>query len=167
MNFGSIDGGDATSMKPGAYDAALPPVARWLGYAGLLPQIDAVAMLASRNLYWRFAAQSLAYAYAALIVSFLGGLWWGLAARSAHRAPTWTWAVAVAPSLIALASAVPWAIGATWPGPSLGWLGLAILASPIVDYRFHRLGLAPAGWMGLRTPLAIGLGLLTLAAACL
>ena len=154
-------------MAAGARGPALPPIARWLGYAGLLPQIAAVAMVASGNLYWRFAALALAYAYAALIFSFSGGMWWGLAARSEGRAPDWAWVAAIMPSLIALVSAIPWAIGDTWPGPSLGWLGLSILASLIVDYRFHAIGLAPSGWMALRTPLAIGLGLLTLAAACL
>jgi hypothetical protein len=153
-------------MHGGPRGAGLPPIARWLGYAGLLPQIAAVTMVASGDLYWHFAALALAYAYAALILSFSGGLWWGLAARSEGLAPKWMWAVAVAPSLIALISAVPWTIGAPWPEPSLGWLGLSILGSLLVDFRFQRIGLAPAGWMALRAPLAIGLGLLTLAAAC-
>ncbi len=160
-------GGDGSTGPTTTVEARLPLISTWLGYAGLVPQIAAVTVLASGSAYWRFTALALAYAYAALILSFLGGLWWGLAARSAGRAPNWSWVAAVLPSLIALMSAVPWAIGAPWPGPSLVWLGLSILCSLIVDRKLSTLGLAPVGWMALRAPLAIGLGVLTLAAAFL
>ncbi|EDX80246.1 hypothetical protein BBAL3_1403 [Brevundimonas sp. BAL3] len=60
----------------------LPPFARVLGFAGLLPQAAAVAVLILGGPDVRFAALSLAYAYAALIFSFLGGVWWGLAAMA-------------------------------------------------------------------------------------
>ncbi len=143
----------------------VPLLAKWLGFAGLLPQLAAVIVLAMHDPAWRIAALALGYVYAALILSFLGGMWWGLAARAGAQAPGWTWIAAVAPSLVALASAVPWAIGSRWPGPSLLWLGLALLCSPIVDYRMHASGLAPRWWMRLRIPLSVGLGLLTLVAA--
>lgn len=144
---------------------AFPPLARALGYAGLLPQIAAVAVLATGNPEWTFSALALAYAYAALILSFLGGLWWGLAARAGARAPGWLWVAAVAPSLVALATAIPWAVGAEWPGPSLVLIGLALIAALGVDLRLARAGLAPPGWLKLRTPLSVGLGILTIAAA--
>jgi hypothetical protein len=163
-----VDDDQAVRSDAGVADgAALPPLARWLGYAGLLPQIAALAVLASGSLYWRSLAQALAFAYAALILSFLGGLWWGLAAQARRPAPRWTWVAAVIPSLLALLSALPWAIGEPWPGPSLGWLGLFLLGSLLVDHRLGKLGLAPPGWMALRIPLSLGLGVLTLAAACL
>ena len=116
---------------------------------------------------WHFAALSLAYAYAALILSFLGGLWWGLAARSPDGPPDWVWLAAVTPSLVALATAVPWAIGAEWPAPSLVVLALALLASLLVDRRLVAEGLAPAWWMSLRIPLSAGLAGLTLVAAAI
>lgn len=144
---------------------AFPPLARALGFAGLLPQIAAVGVLATGNPEWTFSALALAYAYAALILSFLGGLWWGLAARAEGEAPGWLWVAAVAPSLIALASTIPWAIGAEWPGPSLVLIGLALLGALAIDYRIVGLGLAPRGWLKLRTPLSVGLGILTIAAA--
>lgn len=149
------------------HSPALPPLARTLGFAGLAPQLIAVAALASGALEWRYAALSLAYAYAALILSFLGGLWWGLAARAEREAPAWLWVAAVVPSLVALASAFPWALAGAWPGPSLVILGLALIAALAVDYRLVALGLAPAGWLALRLPLSIGLGTLTIAAAAL
>ncbi|VWX48330.1 DUF3429 domain-containing protein [Novosphingobium sp. 9U] len=114
---------------------------------------------------WHFAALSLGYAYPALILSFLGGMWWGLAARHAGEPPAWVWLAAVAPSLVALATAVPWAIGATWPAPSLVALGVSLLLSLLVDRQLATIGLAPLWWMSLRNPLSLGLGILTLTTA--
>lgn len=123
-------------------------------------------VLLEHNSDLRFSALSMGYAYAALILSFLGGLWWGLAAK-ADAAPGWIWAAAVAPSLVALASAVPWATGEPWPGPSLYILGVALIASLCVDWLLVRQAIAPPWWMSLRVPLSVGLGGLTLLAAIL
>jgi Protein of unknown function (DUF3429) len=136
---------------------------RWLGWAGLLPQLWALTAILAGAPDSRFSAVALGYAYAALILSFLGGTWWGLAAQARPPVPRWVWFAAVAPSLVALGSAVPWAVGATWPGPSLGLLGIALIAALAVDYKLVGAGLCPAWWLGLRLPLSLGLGLLTLA----
>lgn len=141
-----------------------PPLPRWLGLAGLLPQMAVVAVVLSGNAGWRFSALSLGYAYAALILSFLGGLWWGLGAAAA-RPPEWLWVAAIAPSLVALSSAVPWALGEPWPGPSLAILGLALIAALPVDLALSRRGLAPPWWLALRLPLSLGLSGLTLVLA--
>jgi len=143
---------------------ALPPLARILGFAGLLPQLAVAGLLLFGGTDVRFTALSVGYGYAALIFSFLGGVWWGLAAMGGTRTPPWVWIAAVAPSLLALATAWPWATGGTWPGPSLIVLGVAITASLLVDLRLKALGLTPDGWIALRAPLSIGLGLLTLIA---
>ncbi|WP_242096472.1 MULTISPECIES: DUF3429 domain-containing protein [unclassified Sphingomonas] len=142
---------------------SLPRLAYGLGLAGLLPQIAVVAVIASGDPFGRYTALALGYAYAALILSFLGGLWWGLAAK-ADAPPRWLWFAAVAPSLVALASAWPWAVGLAWPGPSLVALGVALIAALAVDQALVRAGLAPAGWMALRLPLSLGLGVLTIVA---
>jgi hypothetical protein len=144
-----------------------PLVPKVLGFAGLLPQVAAVVVLALGPETWHFSALALAYAYAALILSFLGGMWWGLAAAAGDETPAWIWVAAVAPSIIALATALPWAIGAAWPGPSLVILGVAVLASLLIDRRLRAKGLTPAWWMSLRAPLSAGLGAVTLAAAAL
>ncbi len=149
-------------MTPSA-DPAPPPLAQWLGYAGLLPQILALVAVAAGEPGGRFTALALSYAYAALILSFLGGLWWGLAAQARVPVPRWVWFAAVAPSLIALVSAVPWATGDAWPGPSMALLGLSLIGSLLVDYRLRAEGLCPSWWLRLRLPLSIGLGVLTLA----
>ncbi|PZO35561.1 MAG: DUF3429 domain-containing protein [Alphaproteobacteria bacterium] len=142
----------------------LPPLARALGFAGLLPQLGVVALLIGGGPDIRFTALSVGYGYAALIFSFLGGVWWGLAALGGERTPGWVWIASVVPSLLALATAWPWATGGTWPGPSLIMLGLCLMGSVLVDLRLMGLGLTPGGWIALRAPLSVGLGVLTLVA---
>lgn len=132
-----------------------------LGYAGLVPQAAAAGVVASGAMDYRFTALALAFAYAALIFSFLGALWWGLAAAQPVRAPAWVWVAGVLPSLIALASCVPWAVGSEWPAPSLALLAIGIGASPLVDRRLDRIGLCPTGWLRLRVHLSTGLAALT------
>jgi hypothetical protein len=152
--------GGMTAPRP------IPRAALLLGFAGLLPQIAVVLIELLHDPRWLFTAEATGFAYAALIFSFLGGMWWGLAAMR-EGAPEWVYGAAVLPSLVALACAWPWATGAPWPGPSLIVLGLAIAASPVVDRRLVTLGLAPAWWMGLRVPLSLGLGGLSIIAGLL
>jgi Protein of unknown function (DUF3429) len=138
----------------------LPP--RLLGLAGLLPMAALLLLVLGGGDAWRWSALALGWFYAALIFSFLGGLWWGLAAAS-ERAPTWLWSIAVLPSLLALATLAPWLIGEPWPGPSLVLLGIGIALSPLVDRRLAALGLAPRWWLTLRVLLSSGLGLMAIA----
>jgi hypothetical protein len=144
----------------------IPPIARLLGLTGLLPQLAAIGLLLDGDPQSRFSALAIAYAYAALILSFLGGLWWGLAART-DTPPRWLWFASVAPSLIALVTAWPWMVGLRWPGPSLVVLGISLIGTLIVDRALVRDGIAPPGWMALRVPLSLGLGVLTMLAAAL
>jgi hypothetical protein len=137
---------------------AISANARRFGYAGLLPQAAAlIAVVYGGEARW--SALALSFGYAALIFSFLGGVWWGLA-LAAPQVPRWIFAVAVLPSLLALALWYPWMVGETWPGPELVALGILIAASPLVD---RAIGFAPAGWLALRWQLSLGLGGLTLA----
>ena len=145
----------------------VPFLPRVLGLAGLLPQIACVAALYLGPNVWREPATLIAFAYAALIFTFLGGTWWGIAASApaAERRRTlgWVWIAAILPSLSALAAFMPLVFDLAWPEPSLVALGGAILFSPLVD---RALGpLAPRWWMALRVPLSLGLGSLTIAAA--
>lgn len=139
-----------------------PRLALRLGLSGLLPQIAAAVILLDGKSEWHFTALAMSYFYAAVILSFLGGLWWGLAAK-ADRAPVWIWFASVVPTLIAFASAWPWAVGDPWPAPSMIVLGLSLIAALGVDWRLYRTGIAPGWWMGLRVPLSVGLGGITLA----
>ncbi|RZM09429.1 MAG: DUF3429 domain-containing protein [Sphingomonas sp.] len=153
------------TVRPAA-TGGIPPIARLLGLSGLLPQLAAVALLLSGDPQSRFSALAIAYAYAAIILSFLGGLWWGLAART-DSPPRWLWFASVAPSLIALVTAWPWMVGLRWPGPSLVVLGISLIAALLVDRALVKAGIAPPGWMKLRMPLSLGLGVLTMLAAAL
>lgn len=116
--------------------------ARALGHAGLLPFVAGAALLwllqGDAHVY---AAMALA-AYAALIVSFLGGIHWGLAMRE-PTAPPATLLWGVVPSLVA------------WPAvlmpahAGLVLLGLMLLVCYAVDRRaYPRLG--AAAWLTLR-----------------
>jgi Protein of unknown function (DUF3429) len=138
----------------------LPRIALRLGFAGLLPQIIAVFLVAT-DAEQRWSALAVGYAYAAFIFSFLGGVWWGQG-LTIKNAPLWIYAAAVAPSLIALATYVPWVIGAAWPGPSLAILGICLILSPLVDRAIGQSVPFPPDWMRLRIILSLGLGGLTL-----
>ncbi len=139
---------------------SLPRAAFRFGFAGLLPQLIALFLVAT-NSDQRWSALAVGYAYAALIFSFLGGVWWGQAIAMKNP-PAWIYAAAVAPSLIALATYVPWVVGADWPGPSLVVLGVCLILSPLVDRAIGRSVALPTGWMRLRIMLSTGLGGLTL-----
>jgi hypothetical protein len=138
---------------------ALQRRARLLGYAGQLPQVLAVILLADPQTRW--IAMAGGFGYAALIFSFLGGVWWGVGISN-PQAPRWIYVAAVLPSLIGLAAYVPWIFGWSWPGPSLIVLGLCLLASPVVDREMALKLPLPDGWVRLRSHLSVGLGLLTL-----
>ena len=140
----------------------LSPAARLLGFAGLLPQLALiVAMIVSPDPGWRL----IAFAYGALILSFLGGIWWGLAVRRPVRqAPLLI--AAVVPALVALALVVAAMIRLSidWP---LVAMGSAIMLTLLVDRHLATSGEAPAGWMRLRVPLSLGLGALTILAGAM
>lgn len=140
---------------------SLTKTARVLGYAGLLPQILCVGLLAIGH-EWRYAALAGGFAYAAAIFSFLGGVWWGQSlagARAREPATGGAYVLAVMPSLLAVALFLPWSFGWEWPGPALLYLGALILGSPLID---RALGYARADFLQLRWHLSIGLGVLTI-----
>lgn len=149
---------------PGTSAASRPPVlVQYLGAAGVIPQLGTLAVLLFGDQEYAFAAMALGYAYAALILSFVGGMWWGLAAQPAATTPRWLWVAGIHPSLIALACVLPWAIGAARPAPGLIALGITLVATLAIDVRVRALGLCPRWWLALRAPLSTGLGIITAA----
>jgi hypothetical protein len=101
------------------HDAPLPPLARLLGLAGLIPFVaGALAVFAAEGWTRGLALQALA-AYGAVILSFLGAVHWGfaLAAPDTPATPArliggvlpslWAWAALLLPaSLACLALAI-------------------------------------------------------------
>lgn len=137
------------------------PIARALGFAGLLPSLLLTALLVfSLDARLAEAARPLSLFYAAVILSFLGGIWWGFAMRR-DSGQGGLLVAAVTPSLIAF-----FVIFAALLGVSARWaavaLGSAVLLTLLVDRHLVRTGEVPAGWMALRTPLSVGLGALTI-----
>ena len=141
---------------------ALPFAAQIAGYAGLSPLLIAAVMIWSDD-ELRWIGLAAAYGYAAFIFSFLGGIWWGFGVIAQKEdAPAGTiFMLAVAPSLIAFVTYLPWIWGLDWPGPSMLLLGLCLMLSPFVDRWLMSQCRLPDGWMRLRWHLSLGLGGLT------
>ena len=156
-------------MTRRAADIDLPelhPAAQWLGFAGLVPQAALAAIMIGGTPNLVSAAVRLALCYAALILSFIGGVWWGLAGQPGKRAGSWLWLAAVTPSLIAFAGLGAWIFGRA-PVPGLTIIGIALVATLAIDARLAANGWCARGWLRLRTPLSLGLGGLSLLIAVL
>lgn len=131
---------------------AIPPAPLLLGLAGLIPfwalaiglLLHGVLGLAPSQLDTALAS------YGAIIVSFLGGIRWGLAVPAGDRGRNY--ATSVVPSLVAwvlLAAPEPW---------RLAGLGLVALALGPLDLDLVRGGIAPAWFGTLRLILSGGAG---------
>ena len=146
----------------------LAPATRLLGYAGLLPQVLAVLFeLPIGPRWWREAAvvaPMLALFYGAVILSFLGGIWWGFATGRRGGSQARLATIAVVPSLVAFALLIAAPFVFDW---ALVGLGSAILLTLLVDRHLVSTGEAPQGWLQLRVPLSAGLGALTILVAIL
>lgn len=138
---------------------------RLLGFAGLLPQLAAVALVASGRGELFFFGRVLALVYGIVILSFLGGVWWGFAVRRTEGQGALA-ALAVVPSLAGVSLMIATQFGLPLP-QALVLLGSALALTLLVDRRLVSTGEAPAGWMRLRAPLSLGLGGLTILAGIL
>jgi len=142
---------------------ARPPLpALALGASGLLPAFAACVAVLMGPVEWRASAATVCATYAAIILSFLGGAWWGLASRGdgGHwpRPPVAVFAASVLPSLAA------WGALLLDRMSGLMLLGLLFLAVLPGDAWLARGGLAPAWWLSLRVPLSLGMAALAVVA---
>ncbi|HZF43401.1 MAG TPA: DUF3429 domain-containing protein [Sphingomonadaceae bacterium] len=129
------------------------------GYAGLLPPLAGFAARLSGSVPPDAPVVSLlllgGLLYGGLILSFLGGMWWGAACATRHGAALRPWlTLAVMPSLIALAALMA---GVHAPRVAGALLAIALVASLLVDRRLVQNGMVPDWWMVLRVPLSLGL----------
>ena len=141
---------------------------RALGFAGLLPQGAAVllSMLLRGSPYHGLGA-TVALGYGAVILSFIGGIWWGMAVKREERQGRLAVA-AVVPSLVAAGIMLAvYVLGDAGRGGGLVALGSAVLLTLPVDRHLAGAGDAPIDWMALRVPLSVGLGALTILAGVL
>ncbi len=132
---------------------SVPASALWLGGSGALPFIG----LAGATLFFSGPAKQLAAyalaAYGAVILSFLGGVHWGMAVGSEHDPDGGKLSARLAVSVIP--SLVGWA-GLLIGGPAgLFILAVAFGAMMLVDLRAARLGEAPSWYPKLRIPLSL------------
>ena len=146
-----------TDTTPRPRTIPIAPLA--LGLAGLIP-FWALALALLIHSAFGFDMVRLDWAlatYAAIIVSFLGGIRWGLALRGGEDpAP---YAISIVPSLVAwaaLAAPEPW---------RLVILGVVALALGPIDLELVRSGAAPAWFGRLRLILSTGAGVALLLAA--
>ncbi len=126
MNTRTLAGAPAPAATPGGPT----PLARALAYAGLAPFVGGALLI---WLVWPeahpYATLGLS-AYAAVILSFLGGIHWGLAMRLAEPPPALL-AWGVVPSLVA------WPALMMVPASGLVIQGLMLLACYAVDRRLY------------------------------
>lgn len=143
-------------------EAAGPPSAALvLGLAGLLPVAAVIVILltAGAGLGWaRLPLVLTSLGYCALILSFLGGMWWSAACNQLSGAALWRWlAFAVLPSLWSVAS---FAMGL--PRGTAMALAAGLIFALAADRAAMAARIVPGWWMRLRAPLSLGLAIETL-----
>ena len=142
-----------------------PAAALVLGFAGLLPPLATMAFQVFAQSQFDAYKAALVGAstglsgltYIALILSFLGGTWWGASAGRVTPGQLWGWLIlSVVPTLIAAA-----ALAGVWVDPEMrahavaAALLIAMLLSLIGDALLARARLVPDWWMTLRVPLSV------------
>jgi hypothetical protein len=133
-----------------------------LGAAGLVPALAALVTTLWGPVEWRGVATHALAAYAAIILSFLGGAWWGLGSggEATVRPPlVAVLTVSVLPSLAA------WGALLVDPVAGLTMLGLLFLVVLPGDAWLTRVRMAPSWWPRLRVPLSLGMAALSLITA--
>ncbi|NJC05681.1 hypothetical protein GGQ97_001474 [Sphingomonas kaistensis] len=131
----------------------VPLPALLLGFAGLIPPVGLTAVALLDLGLFAPSTPGFVLTYAAVILSFLGGSWWGFVSR--QEQPGWVLlGIAVLPALAGWA-----AIFSFQPPAALFALAAALVATLAVDALLVRRRLAPGWWMKLRVPLSLLLAL--------
>ncbi len=129
----------------------VPPAARWLGLAGLIPFVGGAILAWVLPQPWAAKAYGAVMLYAAVILSFMGGCRWGFAAAGLGTGPGY-----LSLGLSTLPALLVWLVfSMPLPFPEV-WLmfGFAVLLAS--DVLVTRTGGAPAWWPALRWPLSLG-----------
>ena len=137
----------------------IPFPALAVGAAGLIPFAYAVVLIFSPPGTWptlglfpadRSGGVLVLERFGAAILGFMGGCLWGFAAGPG-RTPALPLlaATAIPPILAALSIRESAAV-------SCLWLAFGFVVVQVIDLLYHRAGIAPAWWLGLRLPLTAG-----------
>lgn len=121
-----------------------------LGYAGVLP-VAGLLLAAWINPAWQQPSMTFASSYAALILSFIGGIHWGFATSGIGSAKTF--AISVIPSLWA------WAALACPAAYTLGALIIGLIVFLIYERNSELARSFPSWYLPLRLRLTLGLSL--------
>ncbi|MGE0484424.1 MAG: DUF3429 domain-containing protein [Gammaproteobacteria bacterium] len=141
----------------------MPAVAAWLGGLGALPFVALALLMAVGPAGFATSAAPALVAYGAVILSFLGGIQWGLAVavpRAGAALRPARLVVSVLPSLVGwIALLLP------TPAAAMVVLAVAFLAVLVVDTRAWQRGETPPWYPRLRWPLTLVVGACLLLAA--
>lgn len=137
-----------------------------LGFSGLLPVllgVGAAVLHPARDI--QLIAAAITLLYGALILSFIGGAWWGLAVKAEKPENLRGWLIlSVLPSLYACA-----AVGLAWITAGYAMAGCLLaggfIAVLLVDRSLSLRAVAPKWWLSLRQPLSSAMALLFLTLA--
>jgi hypothetical protein len=131
-------------VRSSFFPPSVPRAAVWLGGFGLLPFIVGAALVVGSDIAWAIYALR---TYAAAILSFMGGVHWGLAMADCGPASGRRLGGSVAPALIA------WVGLLLAPVPGLLVTAAAFAVLLLGDLLAVRQGWAPAWYPRLRVPL--------------
>ncbi len=124
------------------------PLARRLGYAGLVPFALLAAVLWAVHVDQQAFVATALISYGAVIASFLGGMHWGIAAQLNHREAKFHYLWGVAPSLLGwVAVLLPVSAG-------LVVLSLVLAACYAVDRRSYPV-VGWTAWLPMRQRLTV------------
>lgn len=127
---------------------SVPRAAEWLGYLGAIPFVlTGMAMWLNPD-HAVAQAQTAQIAYGAAILSFIGGIRWGLGLANGH-ADFRPLTLAVMPSLVA------WIALLTAPAAALVTLIAGFGLMGVMDVKAAREGEVPAWYPQLRVPLTL------------
>ena len=137
--------------------ARIPAPALLLGIAGLIPFLWAALLVLDlsggqeANLPQVLSGDGrlIMIRYGGIILPFMSGVLWGFATRATGGQAIAAYALSVLPAL--------WwfFMPGTGPVSALGNLATGFIAVLILDFFYHRWGLAPSWWMTLRIQLTV------------
>ncbi|WP_347546913.1 DUF3429 domain-containing protein [Roseomonas sp. CAU 1739] len=132
----------------------MPRAAWWLGLTGMLPNVAALAVMLAWPEAQGFAAHA-ALVFSAMVASFVGGTWWGLAALRASPGELSRFLqLAIMPALTA------WLAVLVQPATGFAILAMLFAVLPPTDRRLQAAGVTPGWWLAQRRPLSYAMAVL-------